>query len=253
MMRALFTAASGMIIQERRQTNVSNNLSNSGTTGFKIQELITKEKDKMTIQNKEAKSNGNIYMREIGDISLGAEIDDLHIDFEQGMLQDSDSDLDFALEGDGFFKIRWDDLQTGYTRNGHFKLDEEGYLSTEEGKHVLSTDNQPIFIGDQSISVTENGQVFLDEEEASQIAAVNLNSISNLEVIGSGVYLIDNAQEITTDDTRIYQNKLESSNVNPLNEMVKMIEISRSFESNQKVVQAVDEMLDKSVNRIGKL
>lgn len=253
MMRALFTAASGMIIQEKRQSNVANNLANVNTPAFKLQDLITKEKEKVMIQNRDRGNNGQIYMKNLGALSLGAEIDDLAIDFEQGTLQDSDRDLDLALEGEGFFKIQWSDMQIGYTRNGQFKLNSEGYLINQEGKRVLAQNNEPIFISDRKVSIGNDGTIFLDGDDEYQLDIVTLNTVDNLKVIGSGIYLVDNAQEVQTEDTKVYQNKLESSNINPLEEMVKMIEISRTFESNQKVLQAIDEMMSKSVNSIGKV
>lgn len=252
MMRALFTAASGMIIQERRQVNIANNLSNANTPGFKIQDLITKEKEKVMIQNREH-TNRQVYMKNLGALSLGAEIDDLAIDFEQGTLQDTDRDLDFALEGEGFFKIQWNDTQVGYTRNGQFKLDQEGYLITQEGKRVLGQGNEYIMIDERKVSVGKDGTIFLDEDDEYQFDIVTLNTVDNLKVIGSGIYLVDNAEEVPAENTRVYQKKLENSNINPLDEMVKMIEVSRTFESNQKVLQAIDQMMEKSVNSVGKV
>lgn len=257
MMRALFTAASGMIIQERRQTNVSNHLANAATTAFKVQELITKETDKSMIQNREATSNGR-YMRDIGQLSLGAEVDELHIDFEQGVLEDTNRETDLALQGDGFFKIQWSDTTNGYTRNGHFTIDKNGYLSTEDGKRVLGINlktnkQEPILVENKKLQVNTDGRVALDGKDTYKFEIVNLTPVSELDVIGTGAYLIKEGMEVVSTDAVIYQNKLEKSNVNPLEEMVKMIEISRTFESNQKVIQSVDEMMGKSVNEIGRI
>ncbi len=253
MIRGLFTAASGMIIQERRQTNTTNNLSNAATTGFKMQELISKETHKSLIQNRESSNNGNSYMRNIGELSLGAEIDEVYSNFEQGMLKETTRDTDLAIEGEGFFKVQFNELQIGYTRNGHFKIDSQGYLTTEDGKRVLTKDNSPILAENKVLSVSEDGAVFLDGEEEYALGIVNIGSSENLNAIGSGYYLVENAQEIVPEDVVVHQRMLEQSNVNPLKEMVRMIEISRSYESNQKVLQAIDEMLGKSVNSVGKI
>ncbi len=252
MMRALFTAASGMIIQERRQINTTNNLSNAATTGFKMQELISKETDRSLIQNREHSSTGNSYMRDLGEISLGAEIDEVYSNFEQGMLQETTRDTDLAIEGEGFFRVQFSEMQTGYTRNGHFKIDGEGYLTTEDGKRVLSNNNQPILVENKILSVSENGVVSLDGDEEYELGIVNISG-TNLKAIGEGYYLMENGQEIESENAVIHQRMLERSNVNPLKEMVRMIEIARSFESNQKVLQSIDKMMEKSVNSVGKV
>lgn len=253
MMRALFTATSGMIIQEKRQMNVSNNLANAGTTGYKFKDMIAKETNESTIQNREKLSTGQGYMRKVGELSLGAEIDELYIDYEQGALEDTNKPLDFALQGEGFFKIRYNNNQYGYTRNGHFTIDSKGYLCTQDGKRVLSDRGKDIRIENKAIEVNEQGEIYLDGEEEYKFGIVSLQSVKKLDVIGEGVYLIKDGREKKIEDTAIYQNKLERSNVNPLEEMVKMIQISRTFESNQKVIQAVDEILGKSVNEVGRV
>jgi len=251
-MRALFTAGSGMIIQERRQANTTNNLSNAATTGFKMQELISKETGRSLIQNREHSDRGKNFMRDIGEISLGAEIDEVYSNFEQGMLEETSRDTDFAIEGEGFFRVEFSDLQTGYTRNGHFKIDREGYLTTEDGKRVLSKNNQSILVEDKKLSVSGDGVVSLDGDEEYELGIVNIAG-TNLKAIGEGYYLMENGQEVESEDAVIHQKMLEQSNVNPLKEMVRMIEIARSFESNQKVLQSIDKMMEKSVNSIGKV
>lgn len=253
MMRALFTAASGMIVQEKRQMNVSNNLANSGTTGFKFHDLITKETDRSIIQHRDKAGNNQGHMRKIGELGLGVEVDELFIDYEQGALEETNRALDFALQGEGFFKIRFSNHQYGYTRNGHFIIDSKGYLCTEDGKRVLSDKGKKIEVEDKEIQVNEEGEIYLDGKKKYKFEIVSLESAKELDIIGEGVYLIKDGRERAAKETSVIQNNLERSNVNPLEEMVKMIQISRTFESNQKVIKAVDEMLGKSVNEVGRV
>lgn len=253
MMRALYTAASGMIVQEKRQMNVSNNLANAGTTGYKFKELITKETDRSIIQNREKIGADQRYMRTLGELALGTEIDELYIDYEQGALEETDRATDFALQGEGFFKIRYNDDQYGYTRNGHFIVDKKGYLCTEDGRRVLNNRNKDIKVEDKTIEVNAEGEIYLDGDKKTEFGIVSLEKVEKLDVVGEGVYLIQEGKEKKIEDTTICQRKLERSNVNPLEEMVKMIQISRTFESNQKVIQSVDEILGKSVNQVGKV
>lgn len=253
MMRALFTATSGMIVQERKQANVVNNLSNIQTTGFKVEDLITKEINKSTIQNRERLDSGKTYMRELGEIGFGTQIDKLYIDFKQGPLEETNKTTDFALDGEGFFKIQWNENEIGYTRNGQFQIDGNGYLCTLEGKKVLGRNENPIKLGDGEISVNQEGEIYVDGDKENSFEIVKFETVAELDPIGESTYRIKNGVEIDVKDAKIMQKRLEKSNVDPLEEMVKMIEISRTYESNQKIIQSLDRVLDKSVNQVGKV
>lgn len=255
MLRALFTSASGMIIQERRQANVANNLANTSTTAFKKQEMFAKELDKATVL---AKDNDKGSTKPLGDLSFGAEIDEIYIDYEQGLLQDTNINTDFALEGQGFFKVRLADNTEGYTRDGNFKIDNKGYLTTAQGGLVLGTNlstkrEEPIKVDNKEINCSKDGILSLDDKNAYQLKVVNLNTVNNINALGNGIYKIQQGNETAAGDVSVYQGKLERSNVNPLEEMVKMIEITRGYESNQKVIQSIDNTLGKAVNDIGKI
>lgn len=253
MMRALFTATSGMIVQERKQANVINNLSNVQTVGFKVEDLITKEVNQSIIQNRERLGSGKSYMREIGKIGFGTQVDKLFIDFKQGFIEETHKNTDFAIDGEGFFKIQWNENEIGYTRNGEFQVDLSGYLCTLEGNRVLGKDDNPIMVGSGELTVTEDGKIFIDEIQRNQFQIVKFETVDELNPVGQSVYRIENGIEIHVNDTEILQGNLERSNVNPLEEMVKMIEISRTYESNQKIIQSLDRVLDKSVNQVGKV
>ncbi|MFA5527330.1 MAG: flagellar basal-body rod protein FlgF [Peptostreptococcales bacterium] len=253
MMRALFTATSGMIVQERKQANVMNNLANVQTVGFKVEDLITKEVQQSTLQNRERLETGESYMREIGKIGFGTQIDKLFVDFEQGMLEETHRNTDFAIDGEGFFKIQWNENEIGYTRNGEFQVDLNGYLCTLEGKRVLGREDQPIRIGSNEFVVEEDGRILVDGIQRNQFQIVTFDTIEELNPLGQSVYSIENGIEVDVNNTKILQKHLEKSNVNPLEEMVKMIEISRTYESNQRIIQSLDRVLEKSVNQVGRV
>src|SRR5690554_6004156 len=126
MIRGLYTSAMGMILQEKRQSNVSNNLANIETNAFKKQELIAKAFDRVDVLNR---SNNSNRLTPIGGVHLGVQVDDLYGDFQQGTLEETNKPLDFAIEGTGFFTIQYQDGNLAYTRDGSFKIDENGFLT----------------------------------------------------------------------------------------------------------------------------
>src|SRR5690554_1373652 len=125
MIRGLYTSAMGMIVQEKRQANVSNNLSNVETNSFKKQKIIAKAFDRVEVKNRGDHLRGNSFTT-IGEMHLGVEIDDLYDDFQQGILEETNNPLDIAIEGEGFFSIQLPNGNIAYTRDGSFKINENG-------------------------------------------------------------------------------------------------------------------------------
>ncbi len=258
MIRALFTAASGMIVQERHQTIVANNISNASTASFKQQDLLAKEVQKRSIKNMDGALAGTAQEREIGDMSFGVEVDRIHIDFAQGDLEETGIDTDIALQGKGFLKIMLSDSQVGYTRNGKLSVNQQGILTTSTGEPVLGKDlstgkDVMMHVDDKELTISSNGAVNLNGKKSYQLDIVNLVNIDFMNPLGDSVYQIENGMETTVNDTKIVQGSLEKSNVNPLDQMVKMIEITRNFETNQKVIKTIDQMLAKSASEVGKV
>lgn len=258
MIRALFTAADGMIIQERRQAVISNNLTNSNTTGYKGQNLFSKEMDKAMMFTLQKTETGEVIRNNLGEMSLGSEVDDIYFNFGQGMVQETNKPTDLALEGDGFFKVQWDG-GVGYTRNGNFKTDSEGFLVMQDNQSRLLAMNlqtgqeEPIPVGDQELSVDVTGLVSLNGTPAYQLELVTIQPDVNIEAAGNSVYTAAAGNEAPAQGTLIRQNKLERSNVNVIDEMVKMIETARSFESGQRVIQTLDNTLSRVVSEVGRV
>ncbi|SHI39417.1 flagellar basal-body rod protein FlgG [Clostridium cavendishii DSM 21758] len=252
MIRGLYTAVSGMITLEAKQDVITNNMANANTNGYKGDDLSIKSFKDVLIENKD-KLEGNKNVRNpIGYLSLGARIDETNTDYTQGVLQESEKDTDLAIEGKGFFVIQKGNQQL-YTRDGQFRVNTQGFLVTATGDSVVGKNPQtgadePIHVGNSKFKVTD-GKVYIDGNATSKIKTVDFDDYKNLKKVGDNMYSGQNPNENA--QVNIKQNMTEKSNVNIINEMVNMMTVMRSFETNQKIVQTIDETLGKAANEVG--
>ncbi|MEI3225820.1 MAG: flagellar basal-body rod protein FlgF [Lachnospiraceae bacterium] len=257
MVRGLYTAYTGMINQQKRLDTVTNNLANASTTGFKREGLTSKSFDQMlTVKLNDLSVP---YLNEgIGKMSLGVKIGENYTDYSQGSFKETGNTYDLALAGNGFFTISYTDKKGNtsekYTRDGEFTMDSEGYLRTLEGDYVQGEGgNIMIPVETSEVSIRDNGDIYADGEYVDSLRIVDFEDYNNIEKFGENLYnVVDGATE-TESTAAVKQGYLEMSNINVVKEMVEMITISRAYESNQKLIQTEDDMLDKSVNQVGKV
>ena len=257
MVRGLYTAYTGMINQQKRLDTVTNNLANASTTGFKREGLTSKSFDQMlTVKLNDLSVP---YLNEgIGKMSLGVKIGENYTDYSQGSFKETGNTYDLALAGNGFFTISYTDKKGNtsekYTRDGEFTMDSEGYLRTLEGDYVQGEGgNIMIPVETSEVSIRDNGDIYADGEYVDSLRIVDFEDYNNIEKFGENLYnVVDGATE-TESTAAVKQGYLEMSNINVVKEMVEVITISRAYESNQKLIQTEDDMLDKSVNQVGKV
>ena len=199
------------------------------------------------------------YLNEgIGKMSLGVKIGENYTDYSQGSFKETGNTYDLALAGNGFFTISYTDKKGNtsekYTRDGEFTMDSEGYLRTLEGDYVQGEGgNIMIPVETSEVSIRDNGDIYADGEYVDSLRIVDFEDYNNIEKFGENLYnVVDGATE-TESTAAVKQGYLEMSNINVVKEMVEMITISRAYESNQKLIQTEDDMLDKSVNQVGKV
>lgn len=254
MLRTLWTAASGMTTQQINIDNISNNLANVNTAGFKKSRVNFED-----LLYQELKPAGGVTAAGINhptgiQIGLGSKVVSTEKIFSQGNFQQTGNPLDIAIEGDGFFQVTLPDGTIGYTRNGSFKVDADGNLVTAEGyllePNIAIPDNAlEIIVGeDGTVSVTLPGEA--EPTELGQIELAKFINPSGLRSIGKNIYLQTAASgEPTTgipgEDGfgTLAQGILEMSNVNVVEEMVNLITGQRAYEINSKAIQTGDEML----------
>lgn len=254
MIRALYTAATGMKAQQLFLDNVSNNLSNINTTGFKrsqvnFQDLLY---SKRYIAGSESAQGFEIP----AGIQLGGGVRTISISkvFSQGNHVNTERELDLAIQGKGFFQIQQADGSIAYTRDGSFELNSKGEVVTADGlplsPSITITDATEISIGtdgtvyvkgsDPSGTLQNVGQIML----AAFPNSAGLDSLGKnlyLETMASGSPIVAVPGEQGTGE--IYQGFLENSNVETVTELVSLITAQRAYEINSRAISASDEML----------
>ena len=259
MVRGLYTAYTGLLNQQYRLDTITNNFANVSTAGYKREGATGRAFDDVFAIKVKDNSVGYLNQR-IGKMSLGVKIGETYVDYSQGSLRETENTYDLALEGKGFFSISFTNKKgeeiIKYTRDGSFTTDVDGILRTKGGDYVLNTSGEQIEINPEALDVIidQMGNIYADGEYVDTLGVVDFEDYNYLSKdTGENYYVaLDGAEEISA-DSRIAQGYLEMSNVNVVNEMVDMIEIARAFEANQKVEQTIDNMLDKSVNNVGRL
>lgn len=268
MVRSLYTAATGMRSQQINVDNISNNLSNVNTTGYKTQKTEFKSLLYQNIQTRTTSANG--AQKPISaQVGLGTRVAANTSIFTQGPLTATESNSDFAIDGEGFFAVRGADGQTYYTRNGNFNwsIGANGLMLTNsEGYSVLDRNGNPIVLPANvpagSVQVTERGDVgYLSEEGTlislnQSIGIFQFNNPGGLEKAAGTVFTATDASgpalnEATTagiTQSRVLQKYLEGSNVQVADEMVALVVAQRAYQLNSKAITTSDEMLEQANN-----
>ncbi|QUH19080.1 flagellar hook-basal body protein [Alkaliphilus sp. B6464] len=189
----------------------------------------------------------------IGTINSGRRFERTHINFIQGTLDETGNNLNFAINGSGFFKVGTPNGEM-YTRNGSFTLSQNGQIVTSEGYPLLGQ-NGPITLANTDFQLGTRGQVIANGQVVDQFDMINVSNVNNLDKHGQSYYVVREGLQIeeTPFEGEILQGFLEGSNINPINEMINMINIMRSYESSNRVVKAYDDILQRAANDVGKL
>jgi flagellar basal-body rod protein FlgG len=254
MVKGLYTAFTGMVNSQKRLDVVSNNIANSQTYGYKKEGCTTQSFDAMYAIKIKDRTVGHLN-ENVGSVSLGVKIGETYRNFEQGAFITTEAKYDFALSGKGFFNIEFTDKQGNtsvmYTRDGSFQLDKDGYLLTKDGDYVLGASGGPIVIPTNTtqVAVDELGNITADGEYIDAFALTDFEDYNYLEKYGENMFrAVDGATETDEVEARVNQGYVEASNINPVQEMVEMITIAREYESGQKVINSIDEMLGRMID-----
>jgi flagellar basal-body rod protein FlgG len=254
MIRALYTAASGMNAQQSNIDNIAHNLSNVNTVGFKKSRV---EFEDLVYQQIKAPGSPTSTSGESPtgmELGLGTRPVATARDFGAGNLRSTGAPLDLAIEGRGFFQVTLPDGQTAYTRAGSLHLNAEGLLVTAEGYPIEPQISIPAEATSISISKAGNVSVALAGQSATQeVGTLELASFQNpagLQALGGNLFATTTASGEPTSGVpgldgmgTVAQGFLEESNVSVVEEMVNMILGQRAYEANSRVVRTADEML----------
>lgn len=232
---------------ERWQQATSQNIASASVPGYKKTETAFSSvmADSMKTGGTEffgGRTITNVQPEMAGKISL-----------QGGTMRSTGSELDFAVQGPGFFQVQRPDGSTGYTRDGEFHLTPERTLVNKQGFAVM-TDGGPLTFRPEGgrVSVNADGTVIQGSTSVGKIPVYDLDKIAKLKRIGDGLMApADNAAVAPMEQPNVLNNTLETSNVQPMEEMVNLITVSRAYESAQKIVQTHDEALDKAIQVLG--
>jgi flagellar basal-body rod protein FlgG len=261
MMRALWTASSGMNAQQLNVDTIANNLSNVNTTGYKKERAEFKDLLYVSLFGAQVIDRQG---RPVGlQVGHGVRPSAIVKNFSQGSMQSTGNPLDFAIDGEGFFVVRDQNDNLFYTRDGSFKLSidgEEAALVTSDG-YFVQVDGADAELGGEinEIIIDQNGLLMVrrNDDTLDEIGFLDLVRFVNpagLESAGGNLYSITSAsgEPIEAEEPgangSIMQNFLEASNVQVVEEMVKLITAQRAYEINSKSVQTADEMLQIANN-----
>lgn len=243
MLKGMYIAASGMNFQINQLSEVTANLANVNTTGYKRQQLVSQ-------------SFGDLVTRfsgpSIGNrVGMGVQEAGKARWENQGPLSRTNNPLHLAISGEGYFQTQDANGTVTVTRNGDFRLDAQGYLASQEGARVLGADNQPIqlaAIAQETLRIRQDGVVMSGAAEVARIKVVG-NENANVQT-----FPVSTAQApAMAANFTVEQGYLEGSNVNVINEMVNMITLNKAFTFGQKAITTQDNLLNKTVNDLGRV
>lgn len=262
MFKGLYTAYTGMINEQHRMDVMTNNLANATTNGYKKEGTTSQAfNDVLTYKIKDL-SEGRRIAKPLGANNFGVKIGEGYTDYSQGPVRESDSQFDLAIAGPGFFEISYEnkagEVSTKYTRDGSFTMDMQGYLVTQDGDYVMGTNNARIRLDpllDFRVDIAGNIMQGDGNAPVAQIRVRDFDDYNYLEKFGENYYQTVEGYNGVRDaeEAKVYQGYLEGSNISVVTEMVNMINISRAYETNQKVIQTYDSTMDIAVNQIGKI
>lgn len=265
-----------MLCENIRLDMVANNLANVDTAGFKRDQGIFKELPTMVLRRV---NDGKLYpprpifkFPKIGELGTGVILDESYTDFKMGKMEYTGNDLDVALENEKAFLVVQGPNGLRFSRDGILNIDHEGYLTNMhgdyimaepeptneiEGQQLIDEQGNPLVgfvrvqVNDQSkVLIDEDGRVIVDGEVQFRLSRVQAADRKALRKEGANKY-VQAYGAMTRSLGNVKAGYVEKPNFSLVEEMVKMIEVSRAYEANSKVVQSHDGLLDKAVNSVG--
>ncbi|WP_010246319.1 flagellar hook-basal body protein [Acetivibrio cellulolyticus] len=256
MIRALYTSGWSMNANNKQMDVISNNLANVSTNGYKKDTVVYESFPNALVRRVNDTESTLNPSGKVGDVQLGNDVGQVFTYYTSGQLASTGNNLDLAIgsSDSAFFTIgvpsENGELTEYYTRDGSFCLNSAKQLVTSEGYMVMGTDG-PITLESENFSVLDDGSIVQNGQVVDKLAIKDFTDTSTLRKFGEN--LIQTTEETQEQEFNgvVKQGYLEQSNVNVVNEMINMITVMRAYESNQKVIQALDGTLEKAVNEVG--
>ncbi|WP_457572996.1 flagellar basal-body rod protein FlgF [Desulfolithobacter sp.] len=235
MVSGKYSALSGAVAREQAMATISNNLANVTTSGFK--------KDRVSF---EAILRGRQQVGDAKGINF-TRIGRIGTDFSPGAIRQTGNPLDLAIEGEGFFMVR-DQNTTYLTRQGHFLVDQEGFIKTPAGHNLLDDGGGPVQISEysgKSVIIDNDGNISVDGVVESRAQVYMVDDPEQLKKAGNSLFTFENTTPVPATGSRVVQGHLELSNVNMMEEMVLMMNTLRKYEAYHKAMKSYSTLGEK--------
>ncbi|WP_333707574.1 flagellar basal-body rod protein FlgG [Tepidimonas ignava] len=256
MINSLHIAKTGMQAQQTQLDVIAHNLANVATAGFKRGTALFEDLIYQNLRQVGGNTADNAELPTGLQIGLGVRTVATARTYSQGNLQQTDNNLDVAINGNGFFRVQLPDGSIAYTRDGSFKLNNQGQIVTNQGCLLVDTPTVPA--NARSLTIGKDGQVSVvvpgqtAPQVIGQITLANFINPAGLEPLGQNLFLESQASGAPNEGNpgtegfgQVLQGFLESSNVNVVQELVNMIQTQRAYELNSKAVTTSDQMLQR--------
>ena len=229
----------------RQMDVIANNLANTNTTGFKAERMMFSEFMTSKASNPGISGDG----ARVSFAGLAGTL----ADPREGPLEMTDSQLDFALNGPGYFVVGTPDGPR-YTRDGHFQVDGTGQIVNRDGFPALDPAGRPLVVpaNASSVEITAGGTLSSDKGAIGSLQIVKFDNTVALQKIGTNLYNTDQTPQRADPTTRVQQRMLETSNVQPIIEMTKMIDVQRAYESAQQMLNNQHDLQSQAIQILTK-
>ena len=240
---ALYVGLSRQMTLRHELDIVANNIANADTTGFKVESLLVKTEPKAPAVT----LDGPKPVKFVLDTGVAR-------DFGQGQLRQTGSPLDLGIDGKGFFKVSTPDGER-YTRDGRFRLDDNGKVVTQAGLPVLGDGGEITLDPTKgAVTIASDGTMSQGIERVGKVAVVGFDTLSVLEKTGDNLYRnTSNQQPQPATTAQVRQGMLEGSNVNSISEITRMLEVTRAYESMAKMMDSTADLSRRAVERMGRV
>jgi flagellar basal-body rod protein FlgF len=278
MFRGFYTVGSGMIAQQRKTEMLANNMANANTPGYKAEQAVIRSFPEMyisSIETAKIPTKNGFQMKglsPVGAISTGVYMQETLPLFSQGQLRETELTTDVALidgrlpideetgtPGAIFFRLESEGGREQYTKNGNFTLDASGYLTSSTGAYVLDNNNQRIALQNDDFRITDAGVIMEGETAVATLGISFAQRPDMLQKTGNGMFVTEGGENLVAANGMadvtysMQQGYLEGSNVDAARTMTDMLTAYRAFEANQKILQAYDRSMEKTVTEVGRV
>ncbi len=260
MLRGIYSSATGMEAHKDMHEMIADNLANANTNGYKSISHSYKSFADSGLVN-------SITGQPLGALSHGTEANSTNFNFAQATLRETGNALDLAVQGEGFFPLQLHDGRVAYTRNGHFTMDQNGFIVNQHGEYLLDQGLSPIFLGVQGVrdlTILRNGTIMVNGSLIAQLSTYAFPKDAQIERMEGDKFLspnpgttmintmnINNGDDNKNNDnfnynaptTTIVQGFIENSNVSSIKTAADMVQVMRGYEANQKALKVQTDSL----------